>query len=315
MDIRQSFFYFCQQKRYAQALHIALKYEELQTTKEYKELYTHFLERLKLAIYHIKHDRASKAQQLIEEFAVVEEQRSFIRLLLLYKQEFLVFIERTIDGDVIEAYKIAQKDPRYKDLTIYKELIVKIERTLKRIEDALNRCEVENLEEILLSMQPYPHVKKLLAKLYDTKEFCEAFSRGELQKCYMLIDRSENLMDNLLTKRLEEQWQRRLLECELGSLEQCLEVVYELLSISSRQKILGEVLKNKLLQSIDEAIETKEFFLAERMIYLYEELFSCDEALCEYKKRFEKVSKTALALIQKQGGVSWREVLSRYITS
>ena len=299
-EIQKSFLHFYQQKRYAQALLFASKYPFLQQLPEYESLHQHFIARLNLAAKYIQKGNEEKAKTIIAEFSRLDDKRHMIALLLQYKERFLRFVHYVTYGEVEEAYKIATEDKRYEKLALYEELILKIERVLARIDEALENLDF-SVEPMVEMMQFYPKTKLLKKKLELLKRFYDLYEQKDLKECYAMMEKEKILQTNSLAKKLQEKWYEALFSAEAAALRGDVEHVVasfrEFLQIPSKQKNIAIILKKASRKEIELLLEAKEEREAEQKIYRYLELFGKDALFGELMERFEKQTQKKLAIV------------------
>ena len=293
---------------------MAYRYEELKETKEYKELQKDFLQKLVLAASFVKQNKVEKAKELLGLYSKIEEKRYIISLLFLHQEKFLEFIKYAANGDVMEAYAIAKEDKRYEKLSLYKELVDKIERTFKRLERAIDELEFD-VELLLEQMSLHPKAKKLQQKLQKAKELSELFEGGEIVRCYEFIEQEELVQNNILAKKLTSHYYKTIrLSQEYvynGDVKGVVEKLGILLKVSSKQKQIGLLLKKTFKTKIIQLLKRKEYQEAERGCYKYVELFGKDLLFDEVAKEFEQKSGIKLALVPEceQKENRWTELI------
>jgi chaperonin cofactor prefoldin len=301
VDIQGSFEYFISQKRYAQALVLAYRYEELQQLPAFMELQNEFVKRLQLAALYVKKGQKEKAYEILGEFRRIEEKKIIIELLFSSQEQFFDFLRFASDGAVMQAYAIANTDKRFQKLSLYTTVIEKIEHTLKRIEDSINNCEFVS-DEILLSMQEYPRAKELLEVSKMARELYEAFEKEQLCRCYVLIDTHLALQKNLLAQQLQNHWQKIVKKAqyymELGLFESVIRTFGDLLHVETRKKQVGVILRKTFRQKIYKQIEQKAYNQAEKDIYFYLETFGEDILFHDVVKLFVQRSNIQLAIVE-----------------
>ena len=299
---------------------LANHFPELQNTSQYQELQKDFTRRFALAALYVKKGDIQKAKEIIGEFGRIEEKQISIALLLQHKERFLEFIRYSVYGDVIQAYKIAQEDPRYQKLSLYQQIIQQIEKTLNRIDEAINLLEF-SIEPLLEEMKIYPKAKKLLKKLHETKILYDLYRFSSLEEYYNFLENCNYCKNTSLAQQLQLQWYKIVQKGEVlannGDINAVFELLFPYLHVKSKQKQIDMLLKKSIRQKIKKQIQQNEFSKAEKNIYKYLELFSKDSLFEEIMQKFEKTSGITLALTlqYKQDKQQWTEMLQQYITS
>jgi len=222
---------------------------------------------------------------------------------------------------VIKAYEIAQEDPRYQKLSLYQQITQQIEKTLDRIDEAINILEF-SIEPLLKEMLIYPRSKKLYKKLQETKQLYDLYQSSSLNECYRFLEECHYCKNTSIAQKLQLRWYETVQKSELyaqsGEVKTVFKLLFPYLHVDSKQKQLEILLRKSLRRHIEKQIQNKEFSLAEKSIYKYLELFSKDSLFEEIMQEFERNSDTHLAIIthqQNQDKKQWIEMLQQYTTS
>ena len=278
---------------------IANRFPELQNTPQYQELQKDFTQRFALAALYVKKGDIQRAKEIIGEFGRIEEKQILVALLLQHKERFLEFIRYSVYGDVIKAYEIAKEDPRYQKLSLYKQIIQQIEKTLQRISEAIDHLEF-SIEPILNEMMIYPKTKEMFFKLQEAKQLQDIIHNGSLDESFTFIEKCLTCKENILAVKLQQQWYETLQKSESlslnGEFDLLLATLQNYLHVKSKTKQITHLLKKAARVKIQKQIDNNNFKEAEQNIYWYIETFEKDLLFEELMQEFEKKSKITLAL-------------------
>ena len=299
----------CTQELYAPAYALSEKYPPLQYSKEYKEMEKGYKRAYKNAQKQILLMNVQKAKELLLPYLGVVLKKESINLILKDNEDFLSFLDALKQMQYHDIKKLLALHPNFSQLPPYKAFLAKLDATLSNINSALNAAAIQKATEMMQSIKGISLIKAELKFLEHKAEVIETlthnYKENEFKKCYEILDEYPQMFIELkLSKMLEKHWSKLMQKCEkyalYGNIKGMKQILKELISVISRTKRVGALLRLTFIVAIDDFISQKKFNSAENFIYSYIDIFGLDSNLQRVMKEYEKKSSQKLAIIIKQ---------------
>ncbi|WP_297484045.1 WD40 repeat domain-containing protein, partial [Sulfurimonas sp.] len=285
----------CMQKLYAPAYALSEKYPPLQYSKEYKEMEKGYKRAYKNAQKQILLMDTQKAKELLLPYLGVVLKKESINLILKDNKDFLSFLDALKQLQYHDIKKLLALHPNFSQLPPYKAFLAKLDATLSNINSALNAAAIQKATEMMQSIKGISLIKAELKFLEHKAEVIEilmqSYQESEFKKCYEIIDEYPQMFVELkLAKMLEKHWSKLMQKCEkyalYGNIKGVKKTLKELISVKSRTKRVGELLRLTFIVAIDDFISQKKFNSAENFIYSYIDIFGLDSNLQRVMKEY-----------------------------
>ena len=108
------------------------------------------------------------------------------------------------------------------------------------------------------------------------------------------------LQNTHLAKLLESHWKKLINKCEIsalmGDIKSVKKTLDELLFINTRRAKIGDLLRLSFYTKIKQLLAKKQYKKAETLLYSFIDIFGIDDDLQHLILRYEKLSKTKLAI-------------------
>ena len=299
----------CMQKLYAPAYALSEKYPPLQYSKEYKEMEKGYKRAYKNAQKQILLMDTQKAKELLLPYLGVVLKKESINLILKDNKDFLSFLDALKQLQYHDIKKLLALHPNFSQLPPYKAFLAKLEATLSNINSALNAAAIQKATAMMERLKGISLIAEELKFLEQKAEMIEmlmqSYQESEFKKCYEILDEYPQMfMELKLAKMLEKHWSKLMQKCEkytlYGNIKGVKKTLKELISVRSRTKRVGALLRLTFIVSIDDFLSQKKFSSAENFIYSYIDIFGLDSNLQRVMQEYEKKSSQKLAIIIKQ---------------
>lgn len=282
----ESFHALYREKKYPHAFIIASKYPELKNTPEYTKMQEHFHTLLKLAALHIKKDEQHKAQELIGEYARIEEKRDIVKLLLRYGEEFLHFLKSVNEKEMGPVFAALQLHPEFAKVPSFIALRTQMQSRLLALEEQMDAMELHSDFSLLWEWEHYlDEAKKLQKKLKALQKLQNHYEKEQWDACYAMIEEEELVASSLLAQLLQKHWYTRFEEAKSYAREGDIEKVYALLqdftAVTSKKERIKKLLYAATKKHIADLIEKEKFKEAERLLFEAAEHFGKQVELLE----------------------------------
>ena len=296
----------CMQKLYASAYALSERYPPLQYSKEYKEMEQEYKNAYKNAQQKILLLDTQKAKELLLPYITVVLKKESINLILKNNKDFLSFLNAIKQMQYPTIKKLLAKHPNFSQLPPYKLFLTKIDANLHNINNALNTADIQKAKTIIESIKNIADIEKELDFFEQKAEIIEMliqnYKENEFKKCYEILDKYPQMFIELkLAKMLEKHWSKLMQKCEhyalYGNIKGIKKTLKELISIKSRTKRIGELLRLSFIVAIDNFLNQKKFNSAENFIYSYIDIFGLDTNLQRIMDEYEKKSSQKLAIM------------------
>ena len=299
----------CMQKLYTPAYALSEKYPPLQYSKEYKEMEKEYKQVYKNTQKQILLMNTQKAKELLFPYLGVTLKKESINLILKDNKDFLSFLDAIKQMQYNDIKKLLAQHPNFSKLPPYKEFLAKLDTTLNNINSALNAASLQKATTMMESLKSISliedELKFLEQKAKVIEELIQSYKEGKFKKCYEILDEYPQMFIELkLANMLEKHWNKLMQKCEeyarYGNIKGIKKTLKELISIKSRKKRVGELLRLTFIVAIDNFISQKKFSSSENFIYSYIDIFGLDTHLQRIMKEHEKKSSHKLASIINQ---------------
>ena len=303
----EAFQVLCKQNMYAPAYAMAQKHPDLQYSQEYKTMEATYKKRYTMAQKWVLLANEKRAKELLLPYFNVVSKKESISLILQHNQDFLNFLDAIKHKNHTTIKQLLQKHPNFASLPPYKRFIETFTNTLETINKLLNAADLRKAHKRIQELEPIPSVAKQLLYLkekYSTIEkLYAAYEGNHFKNCYEILDtHPEMFLELKLANMLEKHWDKLMNRCEKyalnGNVKGIKSTMKELLTLKSRSKRVGALLRSAFFVEIDTHIESKNYKSAENFIYSYIDIFGFDTELHKAMQHYEKKSAHKLAVIQ-----------------
>ena len=289
----ESFEALYREKKYPHAFIIASKYPELKETAEYAKMQKHFHTLLRLAALQIKKGETYKAEELIGEYARVEEKRVVVKLLLAYGEEFLSFLKALNDAEFERVFATLQLHPDFAKVPSFVALKMRMQERLALLEKRMDAMELDSDFSLLQEWERYlPEAKRLQRKLATLQKLQYHYEKEEWSECYDLIEQEESVKNSLLAQLLQKHWYKRFEQAkeaaQNGIIERVYEVLHDFVEVTSKKEQIKQLLYIAAKRRIAKLLETQAYNETERLLFETAEHFGKDMELLELAKDYHK---------------------------
>lgn len=296
------------EKKYALAYAMSSKYEPLKRTVQYKKMEQLFRLAFSNAQRHILQENISGARALLAEYNTVVSKKPLIKLLVAQNKEFVKLLKAIQKRDFRTINSLIEKNELFKQIPTYIALNRKLEETLLEIEEDIKAAQTSKAKEALLALDDIPHIAKRVEQLHLKCKHAlllqNAYENSDFKNCYELLDIYKYLRNTELGILLEKHWHKLMQKCEEYALEGNIKGIKkelgQLLSLSSRNNKIGDLLRVSFHTRVAILMEKNSFKGAEAIIYTYIDIFGLDSEINHIMKKFERVSSLKLAITQTQ---------------
>ena len=295
------------QKSYIPLYALSEKFSPLQYSKEYKSIEKEYKEAYKNAQKQILLTNTQKANELLQPYLGVASKRESINLILKNNKDFLLFLDAIKENQYNNIEKILLQYPNFSQLPPYKTFLEQLNRTLNDINTTLNAASIQKAKAMIKNLKGISLISDELNFLEQKAKvitiLIQNYKESEFKKCYEIIDEYPQMFIELqLAKMLETHWYKLMQKCEnyalYGNIKEIKNTLKELISVKSRTKIIGELLRLTFIITINNFINQKKFSSAENFIYSFIDIFGIDTNLQRVIKEYKKQSSKQLAIIQ-----------------
>ena len=293
------------EKKFAPAYALATKYPPLQYSKEYKMMENAYKNAYKNAQKQVLLSNLNAAKELLLPYLSVLSKKESINLILKENEAFLAFLEALKRSDYATIYKLLGTHPHFENIPPYKEFLQDIRDSLQKINKLLNAADIIQAKELMQKLENISFIQQELELLVEKADSIEKllllYKQNMFQECYGLLDEKPTIFLNLkLAILLEKHWMKLMQKCEkyalYGNVKGIKQTLQELLTLQSRSKRVGELLRVAFIINIDDNITKEKFVSAENFIYSYVDIFGSDTNLQRVMQLYEKKAKKKLAL-------------------
>lgn len=293
------------EKKFAPAYALATKYPPLQYSKEYKTMENAYKNAYKNAQKQVLLSNLNAAKELLLPYLSVLSKKESINLILKENEAFLAFLEALKRSDYATMHKLLATHPHFENIPPYKEFLYTIKDSLQKINTLLNAADIVQARELMQKLENISFIQKELELLVEKADSIEKllllYKQNKFQECYRVLDEKPTIFLNLkLANLLEKHWMKLMQKCEkyalYGNVKGIKQTLQELLTLQSRSKRVGELLRVAFIVEIDDNITKKKFVSAENFIYSYVDIFGSDTNLQRVMQLYEKKAKKKLAL-------------------
>jgi len=301
------------EKKFAPAYALAIKYPPLQYSKEYKTMENSYKKAYKNAQKQVIHSNLNAAKQLLSPYLSVISKKKSINLILKENEAFLAFLEALKRSDYTTMYGVLGTHPHFENIPPYKEFLQGVTHSLQKINKLLNAAKVSKARDLMQRLEHISFVEKellLLTKKADSIEkLLLAYKQGKFEECYRLLDEKSTIFLRLqLANLLEKHWAKLMQKCEkyafYGNIKGIKQTLQELLTLKSRSKRVGELLRTAFIVTIEENITQQKLVSAENFIYSYIDIFGDDTNLQRVMHTYEKKADKKLAITPKTTAIA-----------
>jgi hypothetical protein len=298
----------CMQKLYAPAYAMSNKYPPLQYTKEYKKMESAYKKAYTKAQKWVILAQEDKAKALLQPYLGVIAKKEGINLILKHNQDFLTFLDALKHNNYTLIKTLLLKHPAFANIPPYKAFHDSLYHTLNGINKLLNAAKITAAKEQIKSLQNISLIENELLRLEEKAahitQMLHAYEKSHFQACYALLDaHPEAFYELKLAKMLEKHWEKLMQKCEKyalsGQVKGIKATLKKLLTLKSRAKRVGALLRTAFLVKIDNDIAQQQYQSAENFIYSYIDIFGTDTNLQHIMRSYEKKSSHKLAIVQK----------------
>ncbi|SFV70614.1 WD-40 repeat [hydrothermal vent metagenome] len=288
------------QKSYAPAYALCEKYPPLQYTKEYKSMEKEYKKIYTNAQKEIFLTNTQKAKELLFPYFTVLSKKESIELILKENRDFLSFLDAIKKRKSQELNKLLTEHPNFSQLAPYKAFIAELDSTLKHINNELNKGAIEKATQMIIDVKEITLIKEKINFLKKKAKVIESliqnYKKSQFTRCYEILDTyPEMFLELNLAKMLEKHWNKLMQKCEKyalsGNIQGIKITLKEFLTLKSRAKRVGNILRVTFIVTIDDFISKKKFKSAENFIYSY---------IQRVMHKYEKKSSKKLALMQRK---------------
>ena len=292
-DFTESFKALFREKKYPHAFIIASKHPELKETAEYAKMQEYFHALLKLAALYIKKGEGYKAEELIGEYARIEEKRVVVKLLLAYGEEFLSFLKAVNDAEFERVFATLQLHPDFAKVPSFVALKMRMQERLALLEERMDAMELDTDFTLLREWEYYlPEAKRLQRKLATLQKLQHHYEKEEWGRCYDLIETKKEAADSLLAQLLQKHWYTRFEQAkeaaQNGNIEKVYKTLHDFAEIASKKELLRQLLYIATKRRIARLIDAQAYNEAERLLFEAAEHFGKDMELLDLAERYYK---------------------------
>lgn len=292
------------EKKYALAYAMSNKFPPLMKTFQYTKMEDIWNETLINAKRQMRYGKNENAVALLNEFATVTQKRPLIKLILNHNNDYTLFLKSIASKNFKIIAKMSKENPLFTFLSEYQKLEDEMQKSLKKIQKNIYRCELDLAVKELSKLQNIDSISKEVALQKDEckalKKLQDAYKANNFNKCYETIDTHNTLNSTQLGRLLQEHWLKTISQCEIfalkGSVKDIKETLGDLIHLSSRTDKIGDLFRLAFHTKIKGLIHKQLYKKAEAIIYSYIDIFDLDKELMSIMKTYESKSKTKLAI-------------------
>jgi len=292
------------EKKYALVYAMAEKHPALKRTLQFKKMEETFKETFSFAQKQILLGREDVAKEILSIYATVISKKAILKLILNQNKDFIEFLQaiNSKNHSIIDA--LVKKNEIFTQIPTFTALKNSAQESLQKIQDSINKGEVDDAIEQIKFLVDTPSVKDELQALYrdckTVKKLQLAYSENDFILCYEIIDTYSSLDSLELTKLLEKHWAKLMNNCEnfalKGDIKSIKKSLGNLLRISTRVDKIGDLIRVSFHTKIKGLLANKSFKSAENIIYSYIDIFGADSEIRLIMKSYERVANTKLAI-------------------
>ena len=291
--------------KYAPAYALCDNYPALKYSPQYKNMELDFKSAYILAQKAIINNQYTQAKEYLIPYLTVISKKEIINLILKYNKDFLDFLGYINDKKYVDIDRLLLKYPIFHEIPPYITLQEQIQSTLQEIRNLLNATNTKEAMQKICELEDIPSLALDLKKLHvDVKaieQLAKSYQENDFKHCYELLDENNHIFSELeLNRLLENHWKKLIHKCEeyalQGNIRAIKETLGELITVKTRSKQIGELLRLSFRTEIDKNIEIVEYFTAQALIYSYIDIFGIDNELSLLMKKYEQISNTKLAI-------------------
>ncbi len=312
-------------RKFAPAYAFANKYPPLQYSKEYKAMEKEYKTAYTKAQKQILLSNLNAAKELLTPYLGVVTKKESINLILKENSAFLEFLDALKREDQSTIEKIVVQHPHFTELPPYKEFLDRTQKRLYKINTLLNAASIEQAEELIQSIGSLSSISSEISFLQEKKHAIEIllslYKQNKFRECYMLLDEKQTMFFKLkLARLLEKHWTKLMQKCEkyalYGNIKGIKQTLKELLTLKSRSKRVGELLRIAFIVKIEDSMLQNNLVSAENFIYSYIDIFGSDTNLKRVMQLYEKKAAKKLAITPQSTQVIYNAWLhSKLLTS
>lgn len=294
--------------KFTPAYALANRYPPLQYSKEYKTMEKKYKTSYANAQKQVLLSNPNAAKEILSPYLGVLSKKESINLVLKENEDFLAFLDALKRSQYNSVEKLLAKHPHFTELPPYKEFLHNTKETIQQINRLLNTASIEEAHELIHSIYALPfiasEISTLKEKEHSIKTLLSLYKQNKFHECYTLLDEKQEIFLELkLANLLEKHWMKLIQRCEkyalYGNIKGIKQTLKELLTLKSRSKRVGELLRTAFLVKIEEDITQKKLASAENFIYSYLDIFGSDTNIERKMQQYERKTNRQLAIVQK----------------
>lgn len=292
-------------RKFAPAYALANRYPPLQYSKEYKTMEKEYKKAYTSAQKQILLSNLNAAKELLVPYLGVISKKESINLILKENSDFLDFLDALKQDHYSTIQRVLRQHPHFTDLPPYKKFLHHTKKTIEKINALLNAASVEQADELIQHIEALPFISSEITLLRQKEQaikiLLSLYSENKFKECYVLLDEEQEMFLELkLAHLLEKHWTKLIEKCEkyalYGNVKGIKQTLRELLTLKSRSKRVGELLRTAFIVKIEENITQKNPVSAENFIYTYIDIFGDDTNLKRVMQLYEKKATKKLAI-------------------
>ena len=291
-------------KKFPLALVLTDKYPLLQNTPIYFKIEEKFKADFSFAQKQILLKNTSLAQELLSPYMIVASKKELLSLLLRDNTDFIHYLKAISKKDYKSVCELVEKNKVFKNIGDFHSIENEIHDTIANIYKNIDGMEVKKAKQLIKKIHNIPQLKNQLKELYFTIQELERllhyYDKDDFKTCYEIIDNNPLLQNTHLAKLLESHWKKLINKCEIsalmGDIKSVKKTLDELLFINTRRAKIGDLLRLSFYTKIKQLLAKKQYKKAENLLYSFIDIFGIDDDLQHLILRYEKLSKTKLAI-------------------
>ena len=291
-------------KKFPLALVLADKFPPLQGTPIYHKIEEKFKADFAFAQKQIHLQNTPLAQEILGPYMMVSSKKALITLLLRENKTLIQYLQALQQKDYKTVCQLAQKNKLFEEVSGFRRLQQEIHTTIKDIYGFIDVMELDKAKKLLKKIHNIPQMQEQLKDIYfaiqEAQRLLHYYDTNNFKTCYEILDNTPLLYGTTLGKLLEKHWKKLVDKGEIfalsGDIKNIKKSFDELLFIQTRRAKIGDLLRLSFYTKIKQLLAKRAYKNAENIIYSFIDIFGIDDDLELLIQRYEKRSKTKIAI-------------------
>jgi len=296
------------EKKHSLAYAMCEKFPALKRTMQFKKMEESFKEAFTFAQKQILIGREDLASDILSPYSTVSIKKPIIKLVLKQNVDFIDFLKAIQSKNYALMDKLILKNEIFSQIPTYTALKKSTQNSLNKIEELINKNEIQRAIESIKELQSTPGIKEELKELYRVAKLVmklqSSYDENDFKTCYEILDKYPSLNELSLSKLLERHWAKMMSECEefalKGDIKSIKDKLSELIKVQTRVGKVGDLLRVSFHSKIKGLLAKRSFKNAENIIYSYIDIFGIDSEIKYLMRSHEKLAAKKLAITLNQ---------------